>query len=448
MKKLLLLLLCTCMQAAFAQSGKIDWKADLEFLTKELPEKHCNFFTARSKGEFVSGIEAIKAESERLTDFQVALKTQQLIARFGDSHTMLQFFQLIDQTQILPLGTLWVSDGLYITKTTPENKEILGLRIVAINDTPIATVIDSLSTLFTIDNQAIVKSIVPETVMSLQALEHFGFADSRQVKLMLSDGKTQVVKPIHPDNAFVNFRPDSLAFATANRKVLFTSRYFPEDRIYYMLYNKCHSRELAAERGDAEAAQKLPSFEAFTRKAFETLNDKPVDKLIFDIALQRRRQLITGNRICRTTRTSPQTTPASCGICGAGTRYILLGDSERHGFQTADQCRFRRRRDGRKAQPFRGGPQLSASEFEGFGQLFNKILQTLGKRDRDHRTRHVDRDEFRRFQKRSRPRFRMDKSSIAKNPCGLHRDSVYSAQPLQRTFAGSHFCLRAGFSAG
>lgn len=251
MKKLLLLLLCTCMQAAFAQSGKIDWKADLEFLTKELPEKHCNFFTARSKGEFVSGIEAIKAESERLTDFQVALKTQQLIARFGDSHTMLQFFQLIDQTQILPLGTLWVSD--------------------------------SLSTLFTIDNQAIVKSIVPETVMSLQALEHFGFADSRQVKLMLSDGKTQVVKPIHPDNAFVNFRPDSLAFATANRKVLFTSRYFPEDRIYYMLYNKCHSRELAAERGDAEAAQKLPSFEAFTREAFETLNDKPVDKLIFDM---------------------------------------------------------------------------------------------------------------------------------------------------------------------
>ena len=251
MKKLLLLLLCTCMQAAFAQSGKIDWKADLEFLTKELPEKHCNFFTARSKGEFVSGIEAIKAESERLTDFQVALKTQQLIARFGDSHTMLQFFQLIDQTQILPLGTLWVSD--------------------------------SLSTLFTIDNQAIVKSIVPETVMSLQALEHFGFADSRQVKLMLSDGKTQVVKPIHPDNAFVNFRPDSLAFATANRKVLFPSRYFPEDRIYYMLYNKCHSRELAAERGDAEAAQKLPSFEAFTRKAFETLNDKPVDKLIFDM---------------------------------------------------------------------------------------------------------------------------------------------------------------------
>ena len=93
MKKLLLLLLCTCMQAAFAQSGKIDWKADLKFLTKELPEKHCNFFTARSKGEFASGIEAIKAESERLTDFQVALKTQQLIARFGDSHTMLQFFR-------------------------------------------------------------------------------------------------------------------------------------------------------------------------------------------------------------------------------------------------------------------------------------------------------------------------------------------------------------------
>ena len=81
MKKLLLLLLCTCMQAAFAQSGKIDWKADLEFLTKELPEKHCNFFTARSKGEFVSGIEAIKAESERLTDFQVARSEERRVGK-------------------------------------------------------------------------------------------------------------------------------------------------------------------------------------------------------------------------------------------------------------------------------------------------------------------------------------------------------------------------------
>ena len=448
MKKLLLLLLCTCMQAAFAQSGKIDWKADLEFLTKELPEKHCNFFTARSKGEFVSGIEAIKAESERLTDFQVALKTQQLIARFGDSHTMLQFFQLIDQTQILPLGTLWVSDGLYITKTTPENKEILGLRIVAINDTPIATVIDSLSTLFTIDNQAIVKSIVPETVMSLQALEHFGFADSRQVKLMLSDGKTQVVKPIHPDNAFVNFRPDSLAFATANRKVLFTSRYFPEDRIYYMLYNKCHSRELAAERGDAEAAQKLPSFEAFTRKAFETLNDKPVDKLIFDMRYNGGGNSSQGTefveRLAQALKQHPQVAV-----------YVVLG---RDTFSSAilNAMDFKQLTNAVFVGEETAGKPNHFGEVRSFQLPSSKVLVNYSTKYFKRSEKEIETIEpdmsiemsFADFKKRSRPRFRMDKSSIAKNPCGLHRDSVYSAQPLQRTFAGSHFCLRAGFSAG
>ena len=67
----------------YAQNKKIDWNTDLDYLAKELSEKHYNFFTVKSKEDFLSGINAIKQESEHLNDFQIALKAQQLIANLG-----------------------------------------------------------------------------------------------------------------------------------------------------------------------------------------------------------------------------------------------------------------------------------------------------------------------------------------------------------------------------
>ena len=128
MKKLLLLLLgIASIPAAFSQGGSgIDWAADLDYLASELPAKHCNLFAKYDKAQFETAIGAIKASAGEAGDFATALKTQQLIARLGDSHTMLYFNQLMNRQQILPLGLLWVSDGLYVIQTAEENKELLG----------------------------------------------------------------------------------------------------------------------------------------------------------------------------------------------------------------------------------------------------------------------------------------------------------------------------------
>lgn len=163
MKKLFLLLLgIASIPAAFSQGGSgIDWAADLDYLASELPAKHCNLFAKYDKARFETAIGAIKASAGEAGDFATALKTQQLIAKLGDSHTMLYFQQLINRQQILPIGLLWVSDGLYVIQTTDENKELLGHRLTAVGKAPVETVIDSLSTLFTVDNEAMVKSMIP-----------------------------------------------------------------------------------------------------------------------------------------------------------------------------------------------------------------------------------------------------------------------------------------------
>ena len=286
MKKLLILSvgMLLSLTAYAQQDARIDWNADLDYLVRELPAKHYDFFSVRSREEFLAGIEAVRAGAATRSDLHTALKIQQLIAEFGDSHTMLDIDPLLDMNRIIPLELLWAGEGLYVVGTTPENEELLGHRIRAIGKTPITTVVDSLSTLLSIDNDAVVKSRIPRIMPLFQLLEYFGFAAGEQVELTLEQGRTCEVKLTHGKRADkVSFRPDSLSFAVENSKLFFTGRYFPNDKIYYMLYNTCRSRELESKYGDKERAEEMPSFREFEEQAFSVLEREPVGKIVFDV---------------------------------------------------------------------------------------------------------------------------------------------------------------------
>lgn len=269
-------------------STQVDWKSDLDFLKKELPQKHFKFFAIRSENDFSKGIDAIKAESKNLTNFQIALRTQQLIAKFGDSHTMLNPTPLFDQNQLLPLGFMWANDKLYVLHTAQEYKQLLGSQVTKINKIPVATIIDSISTLLTVDNRAVQKSQVPNFIPSVQVLEYFGFTKEKEVSVEFLTSANKLmncrVKPmlITPNNK-VSFQPDSLSFGLKNMKHLFTDSYFPQDKIYYILYNKCISKEVMLSYGNKEQAETLPSFEEFGQKILDVLKKEPVSKIIFDL---------------------------------------------------------------------------------------------------------------------------------------------------------------------
>lgn len=270
---------------AFSQTGSnTDWNRDLDSLKRGLSAKHYDFFTVRSQEELHAGIEVLKRQSGTLSDFERAVKAQQLIATFGDSHTMLNFTSLLDGDRILPLGLLWVSDGLYVVQTTSDNEALLGHRVTRIGKAPIQTIVDSLSTLITVDNRAIVKSIMPQLIPSLQLLAHFGFADTQQAVVTLDDGTSHPLRPARMDRSErASFRPDSVSFGVGNNRVLFTERYFPEAKIYYMLYNSCWSRELEEQMRGPENAAAMPSFKEFTQRAMTTLAANRVEKIIFDM---------------------------------------------------------------------------------------------------------------------------------------------------------------------
>lgn len=277
------------MQTTGAQEARtINWQRDLDTLAKELPERHYNFFTLRSREDFQQGIDAIKAESKNLTDVQVTIKAQQLIASFGDSHTRLDPTPVIDQNRLLPFGLACFDNKYYVLRTAPQYEKILGCRLTAINHIPLSTVIDSLSTLMTLDNSASLKAQIPYMLPFVPILEAFGFIQGTTVVASFEtpDQKEWVVEMKPDADAFskmASYQPDSLSFCYQHANVLFTDLYFPDDQTYYILYNKCWNRELEEANGNKEKAAALPSFKELEERAFDLLHTNPVRKVVFDV---------------------------------------------------------------------------------------------------------------------------------------------------------------------
>ncbi|HKR04054.1 MAG TPA: S41 family peptidase [Bacteroidia bacterium] len=270
--------------------SKIDWKSDIEFLKSELPAKHIHLFFSVSKKEFTSKLDNIISDVDKLTDLEVAMGLQRIIAGMGDSHTGINTRGLLDSTNKLPLRLYWFSDGLYVLQTTLENEELLGKKIISINRFKIKVIVDSLSTLITADNSAIVKKDIPFLISFAQLLQYFrfGWNDSFSIEVESPVG-TRLVKEIkaaklNRDN-LVSFKPDSVSFFRENQKLLFTDKYSENDSIYYVQYNKCWGREMEEKYGDKEKAAGLPSFAEYRKSIFETINNRPVNKLVFDMRL-------------------------------------------------------------------------------------------------------------------------------------------------------------------
>lgn len=287
MKNLIFLsLLLSCLTAFSQNDKKIDWNSDLEYIKGELPKNHYNLYMVKSEQYFLSGLDNISKIQNQLSDFEVAVKLQQFIATFGDSHTALSIDPFLDFTKILPLGLMWFSDGLWIQSTTKSNEEILGAKLTKVNGRAISEIIDSVSTISAIDNQASIKKIAPKIIPIIQFLEYFGFTSQSEVKLTLEQNGETMDYIIHPEqmnrNNTIRVLPNPIPLCYRNTRSPFWSMVLKKEKVFYIQYNKCWSREYPplGYNGDN---QKLPSFSEFHKAIIDSILQNDFDKIVFDI---------------------------------------------------------------------------------------------------------------------------------------------------------------------
>jgi hypothetical protein len=294
MKKLFLISFILIKTSLFSQEIKSeDWITDLNFLKTELPKKHKNLFFKISKQDFETEINKIELNLEKDSDIETSIKISQLIAKIGDSHTSANFGSFLKGRFALPLNLNWYSEGLIITGTNKNNYEILDKKLIAINGFKIDKIIDSLKTLFVSENLGMIKTNTDNLIRSNILLKYFNFSKANENSYLLDledlDGKkyTYNLNEVQTDELKKDFIVSKVntekPFYFNGSGKSFKEQYFPNDKIYYIQYNKCISRETIEKYGDKDEAYKYPSFKEFEEKILKTINEKEIDKLIFDI---------------------------------------------------------------------------------------------------------------------------------------------------------------------
>lgn len=277
------------------QIASEDWKTDINFLKTELIKKHKNLFFKISKQEFEKETDNIINNLDKDNDITTTIKLTQLIARIGDTHTNLKIGHLLKKSKTLPLGLMSFNNGFYISATSKSNYEILDKKLIAINNYKIETIIDSLKTLFVPENIGIINENSPKLISNHVLLNYFGFSKPEEstYSLKLTDTNGNITNynlneiniPLrrNRDKIYMKVNAQRPFYMNGSRKI-FKEQYFPKEKIYFVQYNKCVSKETIEKYGNKEFAYRYPSFKEFESKVLKELKEnKEIDKLIFDM---------------------------------------------------------------------------------------------------------------------------------------------------------------------
>jgi hypothetical protein len=290
MKKIVLYtILLLSMFRLFAQSNetqKINWQEDIDFLKNEIPKKHVNFFFQLNKQSFEDELEQLSAKANTMSDIDVVLSIQKIIAKAGDSHTGIGIQQILDNSKKFPLSLYWFDDGIYVIATTKEHENILGCRLTEVNNHSISELVDSLKTLLVQDNDAMNKSSIPVLINYTQILSFFGFIpnDSSAVNVTFVDNEGNKIQEIFPPNSKNNDRVaverKSIPLCEQNLQTIFWDKYL-DDSVYYIQYNACSGKEVLKLMGNT--TEDLPSFNDFTKHIFSVVAKKTIKRFIVDM---------------------------------------------------------------------------------------------------------------------------------------------------------------------
>ncbi len=158
-------------------------------------------------------------------------------------------------------------------------------------------------------------------VIWAQLLEYFGFADHQGLTLTVTDQQENQTEqfislPIaHGD--MVALHTEGVPVGWQDTKAYFSHRYFPGDKLYYIQYNRCWSREVEEEFGSGASALFIPSFKEFEKEIFKELKKEEVDRFVFDMRFNSGGNSAQGTKfiqkLCKTK------------LRGEGKFYVIVG---------------------------------------------------------------------------------------------------------------------------
>ncbi len=215
-------------------------------------------------------------DAPKLSDSQVIVRFMQMGALMRDGHTGM--FPAHTEPRGLPVAFTVFKEGMYITATTADHKDLLGSRLVSIDGNSVDELMSSVATLFGQENSQWLKSRGTNFLREPRCLNGLRLSPSdKQVTLHVErDGKQSDVtlqgNQAHPSGGWATLADDfkgERPLIFQNRDKHFWYKYLPDSKTVYFVYN-------------GVANDPKQTVKDFAKELFTFVDSHDVDKLIVD----------------------------------------------------------------------------------------------------------------------------------------------------------------------
>jgi hypothetical protein len=147
-----------------------DWRTDLDVLTAAVERRHRNPCHTTSAAAFRHAVQTLHLRIPALAPTAVVTAFARLLALVGDGHTRLDL-HAVPGLRRLPVQLYAYQDGLAVQQVAGAHADLLGARVLAIDDVPIDEVWAVMRQVVSCDNAQGVRAAVPR-LLSLPDVLH------------------------------------------------------------------------------------------------------------------------------------------------------------------------------------------------------------------------------------------------------------------------------------
>ena len=292
MKKTFLLLafLICCHLPAQNNISSEDWRADLRYLQKTVHDDYPFLFKKTTPEVFDTAVEELYDERPKLQDHQILVGLARIVSLFKYGHTGVGFKDNPIPYHKLPMVIYQFTDGIYITGAHKDYEDIVGAKILKVEDQPIKEVLKSVYPVVPVENEQYFKAYGINDLTIPEVLHAQGLTKTLKKRIRLhleKDGKPFVstVKAtreldfplqygeVKPDSDWVSARDLSAPpHYLKNLDKIYYFEYLPEEKAVYVRHSQIQD----------DPSEDIP---AFFERVFRFVENNEVERLVLDVRL-------------------------------------------------------------------------------------------------------------------------------------------------------------------
>jgi len=222
--------------------SKEQWVEDINYLQEKLPKVHTNPFSKIDQKDFDAKIEALKGNINNLNSDEITIQLMNIIASVGDAHTDIKNFK---SNYIFPFTIYKFNDGYYLTVVDDKYKNLLGSKVLTINNIPIEDVINKVSVLIPHENEAMVISKAPDYLQDPKVISYLTNSKDSLLHVTLLDSKGKNSKMDIEAVKSSTLKMSSLSDSIINKPIYmknnnnFWYEYLEGQKTLYCQFNLC-----------------------------------------------------------------------------------------------------------------------------------------------------------------------------------------------------------------